>query len=174
MYRPKCSKSWQWDFLQLIELVGRVHTYRWCTCTIEARLWNGQCTSASIYIVNLHGCTIYGVKSTWKIRQVCLFIVHADASNGRGHYKDWGGSSTFSWAKNWLFSFFRSNLWGWVLSATFVTSVKIYIVGGQMLIWSPGYLVQAWIHRIGWAGHYFHSCCCSGSIQCRWHCMKSL
>ena len=30
-----------------------------------------------IYIVNLHCCTIYGVKSTLKIRQV--FIVHADA-----------------------------------------------------------------------------------------------
>jgi len=40
-----------------------------------------------IYIVNLHCCTIYGVKSTLKIRQVCSLYMQMQAS-AEGHYKD--------------------------------------------------------------------------------------
>ena len=167
-------------FKKLTMRFSTVDRTSWASTHVQVMYWHDRdkVVKWTMYIgVDLH-CKftrLHDLRSKKHMEnQASLFIVHADASNGRGHYKDWGGLSTFSWAKNWLFSFFRSNLWGWVLSATFVTSVKIYIVGGQMLIWSPGYLVQAWIHRIGWAGHYFHSCCCSGSIQCRWHCMKSL
>ena len=159
-----------------MELVAQVQVI--CTCT------RGKVVKWTMYIgVDLH-CKftlLHDLRSKKHIEnQASLFIVHADADVSSGSLQGlrcFLFPSTFSWAKNWLSSFIRSNSWG-VLSATFV---KIYISGGQMLLGFFGARdIWSWLGSIGLIGDHFHfhSCCCSGSIhwmiQCCWHFMKSL